>query len=132
MGWWWWWGGVGRGVGEGEGRVGGWGGGWGGVGQPPTPTPHPNPTLSSPQTAQNRPNRPNSFVMEFDIHTALDALTLVATGMVIYAMVGHPEMRVTYQKEQDVIKFAFVVRAAGGWNQHFVFQRGWNSSVAGA
>ena len=45
-----------------------------------------------------------SFMMEYDIHTILDLLTLIATGGVIACMVLHPEMKLTYQREQDKLK----------------------------
>lgn len=50
-----------------------------------------------------------SFMMEYDVHTLLDALTLLATGVVIGCMLLHPQIRTTYQKEQDRIKWYFVV-----------------------
>lgn len=50
----------------------------------------------------------DSFMMEYDIHTLLDLLTLGATGTVIYCMTN-TEMRATYQKEQDSLKFFMVV-----------------------
>ena len=47
-------------------------------------------------------------MMEYDIHTVLDALTLLATGGVIFCMM-FTDMKLTYQKDQDIIKFPFVV-----------------------
>lgn len=47
-------------------------------------------------------------MMEYDIHTLLDLLTLTATVAVIFCMVN-TEMRSTYQKEQDALKFYMVV-----------------------
>lgn len=46
--------------------------------------------------------------MEYDLHTLLDALTLVATVAIIYCMTC-TNMKVTYQKEQDTVKSYFVV-----------------------
>lgn len=51
---------------------------------------------------------PGSFMMEYDIHTVLDLLTLLATLGVLYCMLLS-KMRVTYQKEQDLTKAYFVV-----------------------
>lgn len=47
-------------------------------------------------------------MMEYDIHTILDALTLVATGVILYCMTS-TDMARTYQKEQDQVRFYFVV-----------------------
>ncbi len=47
-------------------------------------------------------------MMEYDIHTVLDLLTLLATLGVLYCMLLS-KMRVTYQKEQDLTKAYFVV-----------------------
>ena len=55
-------------------------------------------------------------MMEYDIHTVLDLLTLIATAGVMYCMV-FTQMKQTYQKDQDTIKFIYVVRggrAPGG------------------
>ncbi|KAG2482328.1 hypothetical protein HYH03_018737 [Edaphochlamys debaryana] len=49
-----------------------------------------------------------SFMMEYDIHTVLDGLTLIATLAVVYCMTA-TDMRLTYQKEQDMIKFYYVL-----------------------
>lgn len=49
-----------------------------------------------------------SFMMEYDIHTVLDALTLVATAMIVYCMIG-TDIKQTYQKDQDRVKWYFVV-----------------------
>jgi len=49
-----------------------------------------------------------SFMMEYDIHTVLDGLTLVATGTVLYAMIATP-VKNTYQSDLDSVKFYFVV-----------------------
>jgi len=51
---------------------------------------------------------PCSFMMEYDIHTVLDALTLVATVGVLYALLFTP-IKNTYQADLDSIKFYFVV-----------------------
>lgn len=55
-----------------------------------------------------------SYQMEYDIHTVLDLLTLLATAAVIYCMAGHSEIRRTYQREQDGVKFYYVVRSTSG------------------
>ncbi|PNW73524.1 hypothetical protein CHLRE_13g562475v5 [Chlamydomonas reinhardtii] len=49
-----------------------------------------------------------SFMMEYDIHTVLDALTLAATLGVVFCMTA-TDMKMTYQKEQDIIKFYVVL-----------------------
>ena len=49
-----------------------------------------------------------SFMMEYDIHTVLDGLTLVATGTVLYAMIA-TSVKNTYQSDLDSVKFYFVV-----------------------
>ncbi len=51
-----------------------------------------------------------SFMMEYDIHTVLDAMTLIATAGVIFCMLVQAQIRVTYQKDQDRLKFYYVVR----------------------
>lgn len=51
-----------------------------------------------------------SFMMEYDIHTVLDGLTLLATGGVIFCMLLQPDIRQTYQKDQDKLHFYIVVR----------------------
>lgn len=55
----------------------------------------------------------HSFAMEYDIHTVLDALTLLATGGVIFCMLVQPQIKQTYQKEQDRVQFYYVVSAGG-------------------
>ena len=50
----------------------------------------------------------NSFMMEYDIHTVLDLLTLVATLWVIYEL--RFPLADTYQKDQDTIQSYYVVR----------------------
>ena len=45
--------------------------------------------------------------MEYDIHTVLDAMTLVATIWVIYELRG--PLKSTYQAEQDNLQSYFVV-----------------------
>ncbi|GFR51382.1 hypothetical protein Agub_g13811 [Astrephomene gubernaculifera] len=49
-----------------------------------------------------------SFMMEYDIHTVLDGLTLLATLGVVLNMTL-TDMRATYQKEQDIVKFYYVL-----------------------
>eukprot|EP00878_Enallax_costatus_P016717 GHUV01017541.1.p1 GENE.GHUV01017541.1~~GHUV01017541.1.p1 ORF type:complete len:203 (+),score=36.99 GHUV01017541.1:898-1506(+) len=49
-----------------------------------------------------------SFMMEYDIHTVLDGLTLVATFGVLYALWFTP-IKTTYQADLDSIKFYYVV-----------------------
>lgn len=51
-------------------------------------------------------------MMEYDIHTVLDALTLAATLGVVFCMTA-TDMKMTYQKEQDIIKFYVVVGGGG-------------------
>ena len=53
------------------------------------------------------PPLPCSFMMEYDIHTLLDFLTLLATVWVIY-MLRFP-LRSSYQDKEDSLKFYFVV-----------------------
>ena len=48
-------------------------------------------------------------MMEYDIHTILDGLTLLATGGVIFCMLLQSDIRGTYQKDQDKLQFYFVV-----------------------
>ncbi len=50
-----------------------------------------------------------SFLMEYDVHTFLDALALIATVSVILCMTVHRQIKVTYQKAQDKVKFYYVV-----------------------
>ena len=47
-------------------------------------------------------------MMEYDIHTVLDLLTLVATLWVIYEL--RFPLADTYQKDQDTIQSYYVVR----------------------
>jgi hypothetical protein len=49
-----------------------------------------------------------SFMMEYDIHTLLDALTLVATVAVIYALTLTP-IKNTYQSDLDSVRWYYVV-----------------------
>jgi hypothetical protein len=49
-----------------------------------------------------------SFMMEYDIHTLLDALTLVATVAVIYALTLTP-IKNTYQNDLDSVRWYYVV-----------------------
>lgn len=51
----------------------------------------------------------HSFMMEYDIHTVLDFLTLAATGIIVYCMT-QTDIALTYQKEQDKVQFYYVVR----------------------
>jgi ER lumen protein retaining receptor len=48
-----------------------------------------------------------SFMMEYDVHTVLDMLTLIATGAVIYAL--RFKLVDTYQDDQDSVKTYYVV-----------------------
>lgn len=48
-----------------------------------------------------------SFMMEYDVHTVLDLLTLVATGWVIYTL--RFKLVDTYQDDQDSVKTYYVV-----------------------
>lgn len=47
-------------------------------------------------------------MMEYDVHTVLDMLTLIATGAVIYAL--RFKLVDTYQDDQDSVKTYYVVR----------------------
>lgn len=49
-----------------------------------------------------------SFMMEYDIHTLLDALTLCATTAVIYALTATP-IKNTYQADLDSVRWYYVV-----------------------
>ena len=49
-------------------------------------------------------------MMEYDVHTILDLLTLVATGFVIYGL--RVPLKDTYQADQDTVQTYYVVRAA--------------------
>jgi hypothetical protein len=51
-------------------------------------------------------------MMEYDIHTLLDALTLVATTAVIYALTATP-IKNTYQNDLDSVRWYYVVSAVG-------------------
>lgn len=55
-------------------------------------------------------------MMEYDIHTVLDLLTLVATGVVVACMTV-ANMRMTYQKDQDQVPWWAVVRGCD-WKEH--------------
>lgn len=48
-----------------------------------------------------------SFVMEYDVHTMLDLLTLGATAGVIYCLRG--PLKATYQKEVDTTSHLFIL-----------------------
>lgn len=62
------------------------------------------------------PAAAGSFMMEYDIHTVLDALTLLATVGVLYALWFTP-IKNTYQADLDSIKFYYVVRASCNANR---------------
>lgn len=47
-------------------------------------------------------------MMEYDIHTVLDFLTLAATAWVIYELML--PLKDTYQGDQDTIQWYYVVR----------------------
>ena len=47
-------------------------------------------------------------MMEYDIHTVLDLLTLIATVWVIYTL--RIPLKDTYQEEQDSLQTYYVVR----------------------
>lgn len=47
-------------------------------------------------------------MMEYDVHTVLDMLTLLATGWVVYTL--RFKLADTYQDDQDSIKTYYVVR----------------------
>ena len=51
---------------------------------------------------------PCSFMMEYDIHTILDLLTLVATCFVMYGL--RVPLKDTYQADQDSVQTYYVVR----------------------
>ena len=51
-----------------------------------------------------------SFLMEYDIHTILDGLTLAATVWVIYELRG--PLKGTYQADQDIVQTWMVVSIA--------------------
>lgn len=51
-------------------------------------------------------------MMEYDIHTVLDALTLSATVCIVLAMM-FTSLKQSYQKDQDRVKFFYVVRDPG-------------------
>ena len=48
-------------------------------------------------------------MMEYDIHTVLDLLTLIATVWVIYTL--RIPLKDTYQEEQDSVQTYYVVRS---------------------
>jgi hypothetical protein len=68
--------------------------------------------------------------MEYDIHTILDGMTLVATSGVLYALWFTP-IKSTYQADLDNVKFYYVVRGCCSnssslrycniWHQCWVF-----------
>ena len=51
---------------------------------------------------------PRSFMMEYDIHTLLDFMTLFATLWVIYTL--RFPLKASYQAEQDSVYSYYVVR----------------------
>lgn len=72
-------------------------------------------------------------MMEYDIHTVLDAMTLVATSTVIYALLATP-IKTTYQADLDSVKFYYVVsRGQGRAAQHNTTQLlpGWRCWALG-
>lgn len=52
-----------------------------------------------------------SFMMEYDIHTVLDGLTLTATVGVVFCMLLQPAVKQTYQRDQDKLYWYLVVSA---------------------
>lgn len=48
-----------------------------------------------------------SFIMEYDVHTILDMLTLAATGWVMYMM--YFKLKTTYQADKDTLLEAYIV-----------------------
>jgi ER lumen protein retaining receptor len=78
--------------------------------RPPTPTRTPGLSLQSQYlTAAFLATRlACSFMMEYDIHTALDFATLGATGWVIWQLRG--PCAGTFQAEQDSLAWYWVVR----------------------
>lgn len=48
-----------------------------------------------------------SFIMEYDVHTILDMLTLAATGWVIYMM--YFKLKSTYQADKDTLLEAYIL-----------------------
>lgn len=58
-------------------------------------------------------------MMEYDIHTVLDLVTLAATGWVIYAMLG--PVHSSWQSDKDTLHELYVVRSLF-WNIRNVFQ----------
>lgn len=48
-------------------------------------------------------------MMEYDIHTVLDLVTLAATGWVIYAMLG--PVHSSWQSDKDTLHELYVVRS---------------------
>ncbi|KAL6758653.1 KDEL receptor B [Haematococcus lacustris] len=73
-----------------------------------------------------------SFMMEYDIHTVLDGMTLVATVVIVFCM-GFTSMRQTYQAEQDRVKawmvavpcMVLAVVAHPSTNHNYVFRLLW-------
>ncbi|GAX80905.1 hypothetical protein CEUSTIGMA_g8340.t1 [Chlamydomonas eustigma] len=50
-----------------------------------------------------------SFMMEYDIHTVLDGLTLLATAGVVACLIFQPAVKQTYQRDQDRLQWYFVM-----------------------
>eukprot|EP00798_Chlamydomonas_sp_ICE-L_P027702 gene27702-7344_t len=50
-----------------------------------------------------------SFLMEYDLHTVLDALTLAGTGTILFGFTFLRDVRITYQREADSVKFFYVL-----------------------
>lgn len=50
-----------------------------------------------------------SFIMEYDVHTILDLLTLAATGWIIFMILT--KLKSTWQQDKDVMLEAYVVRS---------------------
>lgn len=70
-------------------------------------------------------------MMEYDVHTILDMLTLVATAAVIYEL--RFKLVDTYQDDQDSVKTYYVVRSAPCANSPASClhqQRLWTSAAA--
>ena len=55
-----------------------------------------------------------SFMMEYDIHTLLDALTFVATGAVLYSMLAPSQVAASYQPDLDSVKWYLVLAPCFG------------------
>jgi ER lumen protein retaining receptor len=51
-----------------------------------------------------------SFIMEYDVHTLLDLLTLTATGWIIFVMLTAAKS--TWQADKDTLWEVYIVRAS--------------------